>query len=102
MTRREWVTLGEAEIDRRVRERIAAFGASDAIIGYYLCDEPEIEEFETQGLVVAAVRGHAPGKLAYINLFPEHHKRLDGVRDHSGYSYADYLTVFIEEVRVMA
>ncbi len=99
VTRREWVKLSEAEIDRRVSERIAAFGASDAVIGYYLCDEPEIEEFETQGRVVAAVRRHAPGKLAYINLFPEHHKRLDVVRDHSGYSYADYLEVFIEKVR---
>jgi hypothetical protein len=67
-----WVTSTDEAIDAAVKKKISEWGDSKAIIGYYIHDEPGASYFAKLGSAVAAVRKHAPGKLAYINLFPNH------------------------------
>lgn len=68
----EWASLSDADLDRRVQEIAAAGGRSDSVLGYFVMDEPGASRFATLGKVVAAFRRHAPGKLAYINLYPNY------------------------------
>lgn len=60
------------EIDQAVRQLAEQTRNSPACVGYFVCDEPGASQFKYLGKVVAAIRRHAPGKLAYINLFPSY------------------------------
>src|SRR6185437_1874987 len=65
-----------------------------------LADEPGEPDFEALGKAVAAVKKLAPGKLAYINLFPDY--ATLGAPDLSQLgtgSYTDYLERFVSEVK---
>jgi hypothetical protein len=62
--------LTDDQIERVVRELVDQTRNSPACAGYYICDEPGASQFAYLGKVVAAIRRRAPGKLAYINLFP--------------------------------
>ena len=100
LSRKEWATLSDEEIRVFVRTMVADAGDSDAILGYYLVDEPGASLFPKLAVGVAAVREHAPGKLAYINLFPGY--ATIGAPDTSqlqAESYAEYLERFVAEVR---
>ena len=77
---RDCKTLGDATIEERIRALIAAAGDSSAVLGYYIIDEPGADLFPALGKAVAAVRKSAPGKLAYINLYPRlRHDRGQGI-----------------------
>ena len=98
--RREWRKLTEDEIERRIKQIIRAGGKSPAIKGYFIMDEPGVKDFPALGKAVAAVKGHAPGKLAYINLFPDY--ATLGAPDMSQLgtsNYTEYLERFVSEVR---
>ena len=100
LTREEWKALPPAQIEAFVRQSIEDAGASDAILGYYLLDEPGATLFPKLAAGVAAVRQHAPGKLAYINLFPGY--ATIGAPDTSQLeadSFRSYLERFVAEVR---
>jgi hypothetical protein len=63
-------------------------------------DEPGVTSFPLLGKIVAAVKKHAPGKLAYINLFPSY--ATVGAPDRSQLgtaTYTDYLERFVNEVK---
>jgi hypothetical protein len=97
---REWRNLSDAEIDRRIRVMVEAAGASPAVVGYFIMDEPSVLDFPALGKAVAAVKKYAPGKLAYINLFPDY--ATIGAPNTSQLgtaSYTDYLERFVAEVR---
>jgi len=97
---REWKKLSDAEIKRRVKHLIDAAGASPAITGYFIMDEPGVTDFPALGKAVAAVKKHAPGKLAYINLFPDY--ATLGAPDKSQLGtpdYTEYLERFVTEVK---
>ena len=97
--RREWRKLSDEEIERRVKGIIRAAGKSPAIKGYYLMDEPGVGDFPALGKAVAAVKKHAPGKLAYINLFPNYATLGAPDRSQLGTSnYTEYLERFVAEV----
>jgi hypothetical protein len=64
--------LSDEELDRNVRELAEKTRDSQTCVGYYICDEPGASQFAYLGKVVAAIRRHMPGKLAYINLFPSY------------------------------
>jgi hypothetical protein len=88
--------LSDAEIDKRVQTMVARYGNSDAIVGYYLNDEPSATMFPALAKAVAAVRKYAPDKLAYINLLPTYADSKTQLVADSGMKY---LEDFAEIVR---
>ncbi len=95
-----WAKLSDDEIDRKVKAMVARGGNSKAILGYFIVDEPGAGTFPTLAKVVAAVKRHAPGKLAYINLYPSY--ATVGAPDRSQLgtaSYTEYLERFVTEVK---
>lgn len=95
----EWKNLSDAEIDRRVKTAVQAAGHNPAIMGYFITDEPSAVSFPALAKAVAAVKKYAPGKLAYINLFPNY--ATIGAPDTSqlgASNYMDYLEEFVAEV----
>jgi hypothetical protein len=97
---REWRTLSDAEIERRVKAMIRAAGSSPAVKGFFIMDEPGVQDFPALAKAVAAVKKNAPGKLAYINLFPDYATIGAPDRSQLGTSnYTEYLERFVNEVR---
>ena len=67
---------------------------SPAVWGYPLCDEPPMQEFPGLRKTVETLRDARPGKLAYINLFPNYaNEEQLGTAD-----YEKYVNTFVEEV----
>ena len=90
----------DAEVEAAAKEAIERAGDSGAILGYHLMDEPGASLFPKLGVAVAAVKKYAPGKLAFINLFPGY--ATIGAPDQSQLetpSYREYLERFVEEVQ---
>ena len=97
---RQWKKLSDTEIDRRVRDMVRGAGRNPAVVGYFITDEPSASEFPALRKAVDAVKKYAPGKLAYINLFPEN--AIAGANETSQLgttNYEEYLERFIAEVR---
>ena len=100
ISRKEWTKLSAAEIDSRVQQAVAVFGKSDAIIGYYLVDEPGVQFFPGLGRAVAALKKYAPGKLAYINLFPNYATLgAPNLSQLGAKSYTEYLERYVRVVK---
>lgn len=100
LSRDEWKRLSDAEIDAFFKQAVADAGSSEAVLGYYLVDEPGAGMFPKLAVAVAAVKKYAPGKLAYINLFPGY--ATIGAPDMSQLetaSFREYLERFVTEVR---
>lgn len=64
--------LTQEEIDERVQEVAKRVTGNPAVYGYYLRDEPNASVFAGLGRWAAAVEKADPGKMAYINLFPNY------------------------------
>ena len=95
-----WREMKPDEIDRAVKEMVEAAGDSPAVLGYYIMDEPGSPAFPALAQAVAAVKKYAPGKLAYINLFPSY--ATVGAPDQSQLgtaTYTEYLERFVNEVK---
>lgn len=95
----EWRKISDQEIDRRVRRVVSEAGSSRAVMGYFISDEPGAGDFPALAKAVAAVKKYAPGKWAYINLFPDY--ATLGAKDTSQLgtaSYTEYLERFVSEV----
>ena len=94
-----WAKMSDQEIDAAVKKMVDETGPSKAVLGYYLRDEPGVSAFAALGKAVAAVKKHAPGKLAYINLFPGY--ATVGAPDTSQLgtaNFTEYLERYVEEV----
>ena len=94
-----WTKMSDQEIDAAVKKMVDQTGQSKAVLGYYLRDEPGAPAFAALGKAVAAVERHAPGKLAYINLFPGY--ATVGAPDASQLgtaSFSEYLERYVKEV----
>jgi len=90
-----WRELSDKAIVDRVRKLVDGSGESEALLGYFLADEPSASDFAALGKAVAAVRKYAPGKLAYINLYPNYATRSQlGTK-----SYTDYLERYVTQVK---
>jgi hypothetical protein len=88
------------EVERRVRQMIDDAGMNPAVKGFFIMDEPSARDFPLLARAVAAVKLHAPGKLAYINLYPDY--ATIGAPDKSQLgtsTYAEYLERFVSEVK---
>jgi len=87
--------LPEAEVARRVRALVDRTAAHPATYGYYLRDEPSAAAFAGLGRWAAAYAQAAPGKLAYINLFPSY----ASTAQLGAESYEAYLEQFVQQAR---
>ena len=97
--RKHWRHLSDAEIEARIKEMTASAGSNPAAMGFFIMDEPSVADFPALAKAVAAVKKHAPGKLAYINLFPGY--ATLGAADMSQLgttNYTEYLDRFVNEV----
>ncbi len=100
---REWRTLSDAEIESRIIRIVVKTKHSPAVMGYFITDEPGATAFPALAKAVAAVKKYAPGKLAYINLYPDY--ATLGAKDKSQLetaSYAEYLERYVNEVNPQA
>ncbi len=71
-----------------------------AVYGYHISDEPGASYFPALAKAVQAVKKYAPGKLAYINIYPNY--ATLGAKDNSQLqteSYEEYLERFVKEVK---
>lgn len=90
-----------AEIDAQVKERVQSTKDDPDAIGYSLRDEPGVYYNRSLAAMVSAVKKYAPGKLAYINLFPGYASTIGADVDSQlgTYSYREYLERFVQEVK---
>ena len=96
----KWREMSDEEIDQTVKEMVEKAGDSKAVLGYFIMDEPGAPAFPALAKAVAAVKKYAPGKLAYINLFPSY--ATVGAPDKSQLgtaTYTEYLERFVNEVQ---
>src|SRR5262245_14940012 len=94
-----WRKMSDEQIEAAVKKLIDEGKNSPAVMGYFLHDEPGIPDFPALGKAVAAVEKYAPGKLAYINLFPDY--ATLGAPDLSqlgAATYAEYLEQYVQQV----
>lgn len=63
--------MSEEQIHRTVKNAVEKCGNSDTVIGYFIIDEPGPKEFPALAAAVRAIEKYAPGKIAFINLFPD-------------------------------
>lgn len=98
----EWHKMSDNEIDSYVKNMIEDAGKSDAILGYFICDEPSALHFPQLAKAFEAVRKYAPGKWPTVNLYPNYATlwQMDQVKSQLGTrSYTEYLERFVNEVK---
>lgn len=96
----KWREMSAEEIDGAVKRMVEATGDNPAVLGYFIMDEPGAPAFPVLAQAVAAVKKYAPGKLAYINLFPSY--ATVGAPDKSQLgtaTFTEYLERFVSEVK---
>ncbi|HVS98374.1 MAG TPA: hypothetical protein VHE54_17900 [Puia sp.] len=99
---KDWIKMSDEAIDQYVRDLVRKGGKSRSIIGYHICDEPSSTAFPALAKAVAAVKKYAPGKFAFINLYPNYATlwTMDQVKSQLGTkTYTEYLEKFVNEVK---
>lgn len=96
----DWRKMSDEQIDAKVKTLVDEGSKSAAVIGYFLHDEPGAADFPALGKAVAAVKKYAPGKLAYINLFPDYATMgAANLSQLGAATYTDYLEQYVSVVR---
>jgi hypothetical protein len=97
---RRWGKLSDDQIESSVANLVRGTERDDAVLGYFICDEPGVQEFPAIARAVAAVKRLAPGKLAYVNLYPNYATiGAPSLSQLGTASYDEYLERFITEVK---
>jgi hypothetical protein len=100
LTPQDWADLTESEIDAIIKSAVDRTVSSPAVIGYFITDEPGASHFRALAAAVRTVKRYAPGKLAYINLFPDYAKTgAAGQSQLETATYTEYLERFVREVK---
>jgi len=97
---KKWGDVPDRDIDPLIEKWIKGAGDGKSILGYFIIDEPGTPKFPKLAKAVAAVKKYAPGKLAYINLFPGY--ATIGAPDKSqlgANSFTEYLERFVSDVK---
>jgi hypothetical protein len=68
----DWTKVDDQVARRNVTSLVREVGKNPAVYGYYLRDEPGADFFPGLAKVASLVREMAPGKWAYIDLFPNY------------------------------
>ena len=89
------------ELDAQIKERVESTKDDPDVIGYCIQDEPGVYYFRFLAAAVSAIKRYAPGKLAYINLFPGYASTIGADVDSQlgTYSYREYLERYVQEVK---
>ena len=93
-TNEKW-KIPDEEVDAFVRKMVSGSGNSKAIVGYDICDEPDVPDYPKLAVAVEAVHKYAPGKLAFINLYPV----LEPMSRTGVNTYQEYVEQFVEVVK---
>ncbi|HZQ48074.1 MAG TPA: hypothetical protein VFC07_13740, partial [Verrucomicrobiae bacterium] len=94
----DWTKVDEAVARKNVASLVAKVGRHPAVYGYYLRDEPGVGLFPGLAKVASIVRELAPGKLPYMNCFPNYAENWQ-LGDSN---YTSYLEQFIDTVKPSA
>ena len=99
----DFANLTDEQADTLAREMTADTKDNPNVLGYYLCDEPGADQFPGLARLTAAIKKYAPGKLAYINLFPTYASTIGADRDSQlkTHTYEEYLERYVQEVKPM-
>ena len=96
----DWTKVRDEEVDPLVKKMVGPTAGNRTVLGYFIMDEPGVNSFATLGKVVAAVKKYAPGKLAYINLFPSYATTgAPGQSQLGTATYTEYLERYVDEVK---
>lgn len=97
----EEISAKLAEIDAKIKERVESTKNDPTVLGYSITDEPGAYHFRSLAAAVAAIKKYAPGKLAYINLYPGYASTIGADVDSQmgTRSYREYLERFVQEVK---
>ncbi|HZZ41974.1 MAG TPA: hypothetical protein VFE58_03490 [Tepidisphaeraceae bacterium] len=96
----KWNAITDAQIEAYVRELIKGTANDPTVLGYFLKDEPGVGVFPALAKAVAAIKRLAPGKLAYINLFPDYATLgAPNLSQLGTASYTEYLEKYVAEVK---
>lgn len=95
----EWMEKTDEQIDAYYKDLIAKTKNSTAVIGYFITDEPGVQKFPKLAKAVAAVKKYAPGKIAYINLYPNYATLgAPNLSQLGTKNYEEYLEKYVTEV----
>ena len=99
--RGDFTTITDEEADEFVSQMVASTKDDPMVLGYYVTDEPGAKKFPGLAKIVAAIKKHAPGKLAYINLFPSYASTIGANVDSQlqTYTFTEYLERYVQEVK---
>jgi hypothetical protein len=96
----KWNELSDDAIIETVKKMIEESKDNPMVMGYFLRDEPGVGEFPALAKAVAAVKSLAPGKLAYINLFPNYATLgAPNLSQLGTATYTEYLERYVHEVK---
>ncbi len=88
--------LSDAKISKRVNDVARKTSGNPAVYGYYLRDEPGTSAFGGLKRWKDAWAMAAPGKVSYINLFPNYASNSEQLKAKD---YDDYVERYIETVK---
>jgi hypothetical protein len=76
-----------------LREAVRDYAGHPALSGYFVADEPVVEDFDDVAAMVAEIRAVDPATLAYVNLLPDYipPDKLGAA------SYESYVDLFAEK-----
>lgn len=94
----DWTRVDEAVARKNVASLVTQVGKNPAVYGYFLRDEPSADFFPGLARVASLVRELAPGKLPYMNCFPNYAENWQ-LGDSN---YSSYLEKFIDTVHPVA
>ena len=99
--RGDFTTITDEEADEFINQMVASTKDDPTVLGYYVTDEPGAKKFPGLAKIVAAIKKHAPGKLAYINLFPSYASTIGANVDSQlqTYTFTEYLERYVQEVK---
>jgi hypothetical protein len=74
---------------------VATYAGHPALYGYHVTDEPHADLFPALAAIVAGLRERDPGRLPYINLYPNY-----ALAHQLGFAfYEDHVRAFVQQVR---
>lgn len=96
----KWETMSDEQIDTAIKTLVQKSKHSPMVLGYFVTDEPGVQKFPQLAKAVAAVRKYAPGKIAYINLYPDYATiGAPNLSQLGTPSYTEYVERFVKEVK---
>lgn len=94
----DWTRVDDAVARKNVASLVAQTGKNPAVYGYFLRDEPGADFFPGLAKAASLVRELAPGKLPYMNCFPNYAENWQ-LGDSN---YPSYLEKFIDTIHPVA